>query len=117
MPADHFDAEFGGALDGGALAERVDGAEDDAVGAQSDGLADGGGLLRHGALAVDGLDRPADGGGGFLHARADAERAAVPLVGGDVDDGLAGLRLGAGGGAVPLGDGGGGGGEMGAGFG
>ena len=56
-----------------------------------DGLADRRGLLRHGALAVDDLERPADGGSRLLHAGADAQRATVPLVGGDVDDGLAGL--------------------------
>ena len=54
-----------------------------------------------GALAVDDPDLPADGLGGLLDAFGDARDTGVGHGLGDVDDGLAGDRLGAGGRAVP----------------
>ena len=93
VPADDLDAELRGLLDHRRLLVRVDGAEDDAVRLQRDRLVQRRGALRHRALAVEDAEVPADDLGRFLRAVADALRAAVALVGGDVDDQLLALRL------------------------
>ena len=88
VPADDLDALGDGLLDQRRLLARVDGAEDDAVGLQRDGLGQRRGAGRRRALAVEDAEIPADRLGRFLGAVADAVRAAVALVGRDVDDQL-----------------------------
>src|SRR3712207_1920865 len=88
MPADQNDPLLGCLLDGGSLFIGVDRTQYDHVGLRGDGLIDGTGPPRDGALPVKGTDGPPDLSGRFLDALADPLGAAVALVRRDVDDRL-----------------------------
>ena len=78
------------------LLRRVDRVEHDAVRLQRDRLRDARRARIDRALAVDAAHLPADHAPGLLDPLAHAARAAVALVGGDIDDELVadGLRPG-----------------------
>ena len=93
MPADDFNPKGDGTFDRDLLPGRVEAAEHDTVGLERDRPIGRSSLAGNGSLRIDDLAAPADGFGRLDDAIADAERAAVLLVRGNVNDKLIRLRL------------------------